>query len=106
MVNTNVWTLNSIFLVGSIIAFSNAQSATLHWKHTAGWIVLALSIVWFFADFSYTIAALRARGILARLENRFAEDERLYTWQTTGPPRLLWFLSICASYLSMAGVAR
>jgi hypothetical protein len=106
MVNTTIWTLNSIFLVGSVIVFSNAQAATvsLHWKHTAGWIVIGLCAIWAFADFSYAVSAQRARAILDRLESLFDADERLYAWQTGGTRRLAFWFGVVASYSSIVGI--
>jgi hypothetical protein len=106
MVNTTVWTLNSIFLVGSIIAFSNAQAASLPWKHTAGWIVFVLCIVWLVADITYTISAYRARTILNKVEAEFRDpDLRLYSWQTTGRPFWLIVLFTVTSYVPALGIA-
>jgi hypothetical protein len=117
MVNTTIWTLNSIFLIGSLLVFNNLQSPTvsLYWKHTAGHIVLILCVMWFVADLLYTISAFRARFILRTLEAKLDGNNRLYSWPNVEglnrhlwwqvPIWILWIFFVIASYAPVAGIS-
>jgi hypothetical protein len=113
MVNSTVWTLNSIFLVGSILALNGAsQVPSIHWKHTAGYIVFGLCVVWFIADVTYTLSGWRTRYLLSAVENNSPlQNHRLYSWPANWvgwletPYWLIWIVFQVATYVPVIGIA-
>jgi hypothetical protein len=120
MVNGTIWTLNSIFLVGSILALNTAAQSTVlpHWKKTAGWVVLVMCVVWFVADLTYTMSGWRARYLLSQFDSDLAEKYRLYNWPKWRPWAergwdsfwkipiwIFWLLFQPVTYIPIAGIA-
>jgi hypothetical protein len=72
MANTITWSLGSIFLVAGIIALNGAISTNdLHWRHVAGFGVIALALIWLAIDVLYGISAVSARTQLEEIEEQW-----------------------------------
>lgn len=77
MVNTITWTLGSIFLVAGIIALNGAINTNdLHWRHVAGFGVIALALIWLLMDVLYGISAVHARSQLREIEEQWQRHGR------------------------------
>lgn len=70
MVNLITWTLNSIFLVGAMVALNGAaqQTADVVWRYAACVAAILLCIVWRSVDNIYSVSATKARAFLCVAE--------------------------------------
>jgi Na+-transporting NADH:ubiquinone oxidoreductase subunit NqrB len=105
MANTITWSLGSIFLVAGIIALNGAINTNdVHWRHVAGFGVIALALIWLLIDVLYGISAVSARNQLEEIEEQWVRHGRGFFARQNKYRALRWIVwgGLVFSMLGMA----